>query len=90
MRNRTLLTALVLLAGATFALAQGWKKEAKPGPYRVVVTDPAVGRGTTVLDVYAEEPKITEALNRLDREGFVPLFVVPAADDRLVVVATQR
>lgn len=90
MRNRYLLTPLVLFAGATFELAQGWRKEAKPRPYRIVVTDPAVGRETTDLDVFADEPKITEALNRLNRQGFDPLFVVPAADDRLVVVATQR
>jgi len=93
-----------LLAAATLAVAQGWKRTAKPGPYRVVVTETVVPRGATVPGVFNEDPELSEVFNRLDREGFAPLTVVSVAsgatgigggepvaiDSRLVIVAVQR
>ncbi|HET6203536.1 MAG TPA: hypothetical protein VFI25_12120 [Planctomycetota bacterium] len=84
------LAATFLLAAASLGLAQGWKRYAKPGPYRVVVSDPIVLRGTTVPEVSYEDPKLAEVSNRLDREGFAPVFPVVAVGDRLVIVAVER
>ena len=61
-----------------------------PGPYRVIVSDPIVPRGTTIPEVSYEDPKLAEAFNRLDREGFTPLLPPVAVQDRLVIVAVAR
>jgi hypothetical protein len=98
------LTATIVLSAASLGLAQGWKRFAKPGPYRVVVTETVVPRGATVPGVFNEDPELSEVFNRLDREGFAPLTVVSVAsgtsaigpgestaiDSRLVIVAVQR
>ncbi|MGH7150680.1 MAG: hypothetical protein ACREIU_08285 [Planctomycetota bacterium] len=79
---------LVGLAGVGAWMAQGWRKVTTPGAYKVVVTDPVVVRGQTVLDVSYQDEKITEAFNRMAAQGLAPLFVVPMGD-RLVVVAVK-
>lgn len=95
MNTRSLVALGVALALASFPArpalgSQGWKRQRTDGPYRAIVTDSVPARGTTPPEVFAEEEKVSEALNRLHRDGFDPIFVSTLFDERLLVVGRAR
>ena len=86
---RALAVLFLVVATAALASGQGWRKRATSGPYRVVVTDSVEAHGSTIMEVFVEDPKLTQAFNQLRQEGYAPSLVAPIGD-RIVIVAEER